>query len=133
MFCLNSFLAESRSLSWEMKFGKKESIQKIYKCQTLFLNHLLMTQDLWLQKYPRNSVMVKPAHCLPSFISQLRGAPSRKDASSRDRGSLHCRTSGDQTLHKPFESSSSSTRIAITNNGLSANKQTNSQGVQGNC
>ncbi len=33
-----------------------------------------------------------------SFISQLRGAPSREDASSQDRGSLHCRTSGEQTL-----------------------------------
>ncbi len=49
---------------------------------------------------------------------------SRKDASSRDRGPPHCRTSGDQTLHKPFESGSSSTRIVMTDNGPSMNKQT---------
>ncbi len=69
--------------------------------------------------------MVKPAHGLPSFISQLRGAPSGKDAPRRDHGSLQCRTSGNQTLHKPFESSSSSSRIVMTDNGLSTNKQTN--------
>ncbi len=50
---------------------------------------------------------------LPSFISQLTGAASRKDASSQDRVSPHCRTLGDQTLHTRFESSSSSTRLTM--------------------
>ena len=40
-----------------------------------------------------------------SFISQLRSAPSRKNASSRDRGSPHCRRSGECTLNKHFISS----------------------------
>ena len=37
-----------------------------------------------------------------SFICQLRGATSREDVSSLDRGSLHCRTSGDQKRCKAF-------------------------------
>ncbi len=72
-----------------MKFSKKESIQKLGKCRALFQNHLLATQDLWLKKIPKNSITIKPAHgLLLSFISQLISTPSRKDASSRDRGSF---------------------------------------------
>ncbi len=81
-----------------MKLRKEESIPKLDKCRALFKKHLLVAQDLWGPKTTRNSVAVKPAHDSCFFISQLRGAPSREDASSQDRGSLHCRSLGDRTL-----------------------------------
>ncbi len=45
--------------SWEMKFGKEESILKLDKCQALFQIHLLAAQDLWQQISTRISVSVK--------------------------------------------------------------------------
>ncbi len=80
-----------------MKFGKDESILKLDKCWALFQIHLLVTQD------PCMATNINQEKCLgeagfwicTSFISQLRGAPSREDASSLDRGSPHCSGSGE--------------------------------------
>ncbi len=52
-----------------MKFGKKESIQKLDQCPALFQIHLMVTLDLWRRILPRKSVTVKLAHgsaCLSS-------------------------------------------------------------------
>ncbi len=61
--------------------------QKLDQCRTLFKSCLLVTQDLLRDKEARKSVQVKKAteSCI-KIISQLRGAPSRKDASSQDCG-----------------------------------------------
>ncbi len=62
-----------------------------------------------------------------SFISQLRGAPSREDESSRDRGSPHCSGSGERTLNKSFIPSILCTKCDAWQWPL--NKQTNKQAM----
>ncbi len=87
-----------------MKFGKEESIQKLDQCQALFQIHLLVTQDFWRRISTRKSVIWS------SWLMDLHDfhlpaeerSNSRNDASSRDRGSPHCRRLGEWTLNKPF-------------------------------
>ncbi len=64
------------------KFSKK-----LDKYWALFKNNFLVAQDLWGRKQPgkvsRTQGQASSAWFFSDFISQLRGAPSRKDVSRR--------------------------------------------------
>ncbi len=83
------------ALSGEMKFVKEESIQKLDQCGALFQIHLLVTQDLWRRISISVSQPVKLAHGSVFHLPAEERAPSHNDVSSRDRGSPHCRRSGE--------------------------------------
>ena len=92
----------------------------------------MVTQDLWPQKYPKNSLTVKPAQ--RSWSAQLNLTAEEHSKSRRCvkpgpwfTALQGIRDSCDLTLHKLFESISSSTRIVMTDNGPSTNKQTDRQ------
>ena len=67
----------------------------------------LIADGLWGETEARKSVYVKKAsvYCI-KVISQLRGAPGRKEASSQDCGSLSCKDSGDKKSEQAFLGSS---------------------------
>ncbi len=89
----------------------------------------MVTQDLWPQKYPKNSLTVKPAQ--RSWPAQLNLTAEEHSKARRCvkpgpwfTALQGIRDSCNLTLHKLFESISSSTRIVMTDNGPSTNKQT---------
>ncbi len=78
--------------SWEMKLSTK-----------VFKTWLLVAQDLWWDKEARKKIYVNQAsvYC-GKIISQLRGAPGRKDVPSQDCGSLSCKDSQDKNVEQAF-------------------------------
>ncbi len=96
-FLLNSYIFLGLFVrSWEMKVGKEESISKIRRMSGYLLNILNPfaggSGPLATNIYQDKCGWLLDLHV---FISQLRGAPSRKDAPSRNSGSLHCSGSGE--------------------------------------
>ncbi len=69
--------------SWEMNLSVNGCFKNLlYGNIHLTDTILLVPQDLWREKKPRNSIKVIPAKSDTNLIFQLMGVPSRKEVSN---------------------------------------------------